>query len=267
MAEVPNTDDNIPSENIGDKGTKENKKAKPYNVGCSANFYCVNDTVGPTIETNNTLYHLRNAGKESEDLSVQKGSLMKAQQINKLDEGIRNDTYRRRLQPKHTTTVNAQTGQEILYDETIKKIKENLYRITKYELPVSKNSLARADDIQDAYQKLRNSENTCVCNERCTCNARGGENLGCQCNTRTSQPTCICNTDCQCNSRCPCNCNNRTGGCHSKKTCSCESVITNCSNRTSAPLIVCESRCNCDARTTVECACNIRNVCLSFINN
>jgi hypothetical protein len=26
-------------------------------------------------------------------------------------------------------------------------------------------------------------------------------------------------------------------------------------------------RCHCDARTSVECSCNIRNVCASFISN
>ena len=272
----------------------ENKGAAA-NTGCPGNYTCENDKAGGTIDpAQSTGCYLVNAGKQSADATVSKGTPMKAQQMQDLHRAIVDDAARRRLEPKYTT-IDAKAGSVASFDGTMKRIKENIQRLTGYELAVNKGDLMRAADIQTAYQKLNTSEDLCVCVERCTCNARANANAGsgsetlpvsgnvggpCQCNTRVAT-TCTCESRCTCYNKCncdgDCNCAGRTHWgtcCTCNNRCGCDSRGCECVAQYAAGCqclaatdVQCAVRCGCNARTSVNCACNIRNVCPKFVAN
>jgi hypothetical protein len=239
-----------------------------------ANFSCSGDTSGANILPASSSGCISvTAGKSSSDNSVQPGTAARANQIQSLHDLIVEDTQRRRMSPPHTT-INAGTNVEISFDDTMARIKANLTHLTGHTLAVNKGDLLRAADIQVAYEQLRRSQASCVCINRCTCNARTATrdnvrettsevsnqcpsnqrcdevSIGCHCRSRCGTVTGLgCWGVCDCDSRgCTCNAQVADCLCVARTTITCNQVCT------------CDTRCSCDARTSVECNCNIRTV-------
>lgn len=249
---------------------------------CTSNFTCTNDlapdvavspakSAAPGCHSNTTT--------RSSDATVVVGSLKRASQMTKLHNDIKDEITRHRFNPSYSDLEDTVAGKPIDFSKSMARIKENLRRLTGYTLPVNAGDLMRASDIQTAYQRLNTAQNTCICVERCTCNARTAE-VGCECDPRcsgVSDNTCECVTVCDCETRnaCECDdhCGHRSGAYCIDGKCGCESRTgpgwgTTCPARctcNSNNVTECQSRCDCDTRTTVECKCNVRNVCSAYV--
>jgi hypothetical protein len=270
------------------------------NTTCPGNYGCTNDSAATDIDPATGVACFSNTTAKSSDTTVKSGAPKKASQMQALHTAIATEIIRHRVSPKHVS-IDAAVGGQISFEKTMKRIKENLTRLTGYELPVDVGSLMKASDIQTAYQKLNTAQEECICVNRCTCNARAN------CPARTAEDgtvekACACNTVADCKARCSCNCDavdssckcnvtscrcaSRrtwavTGWCHcdtdcdcngrcncntdckSRCNCNCNAKESSCLNNT----VTCASRCGCVTRTTVECTCNIRTACASFVAN
>ncbi|MDR2410617.1 MAG: hypothetical protein LBE13_21240 [Bacteroidales bacterium] len=249
----------------------QNKKASA-STACPTNFDCTGDKVGGSITPAASGGCISDAAVNSvKDSGITAGSPIKRSQVLKLHEDIVAETRRQRANPQYQS-IGGSLGDQINWDDTMSRIKQNLKKLTGQDIPVEQGSLIEASDIDEAYRLLNIAQSTCVCDNRCTCNARGPDcTTVINCNNNESAyaggPACECDTVMYCS------CDNR---CHCNNQCSCDERNgcwgnCDCNGRTGTPLpdygqtTTCKTRCACNIRETVECACNIRTPCVQFV--
>ena len=233
---------------------------------CPANYGCTNNTDPAGISPASGTACISDTAIHYTDASVAAENPIKNAQITNLHSAVTGEFARRRLTPKYST-ISAGTGNKIVYSQTLSRIKDNLARLGINITGAAQGQKMVASSLTGAITGLNTSQDICTCVTRCTCNARAADTSTCDCDAR-----CACNSNtagCNCDSRCACN-NEWAGdgwsGCRCNGDCSCDNrCACDCDAQTSS--CSCDLRCTCNTRTSVECSCNIRNVCTAFVNN
>ncbi len=200
---------------------------------CTNNITCVNDHVGGP-----------DAGEGAAVISphgtdflgtAAKNTEIDRMQWSTLDNAIRSEYSRRRMNPPEPAIPN-NSNTQLNYTTILRRIKRNLYALnpTTYNHAAytslrnaRSNSAITTEQYNEAGLLFNQLNNYERCANRCTCNSRGVQ------------------TSCFCVNRC--HCDVHYAGAH--------------------PRCSCHGRCSCNGRTSVECSCNIRNVCSSYTNS